>query len=152
MRQRRGLGCLVALIGLISLSCSNDDSAASTTEMSLAALDLEIKEDEIPQPVPDPDDPFAVFGLASDSNDVAATNSVTPVWLINTTSRALVVTAAGGAEVVVLDTIDGADSAFVRIETRARTVVLEAVARGSVSLGSVAVPMDAEPKRVAFPR
>jgi hypothetical protein len=72
--------------------------------------------------------------------------------MINHASESVVVSARGGAGSVVLDTIGAADSVLVRIDTRARTVVLEALAPGSVSLGTVAVPMDSEPKRVAFPQ
>ena len=72
--------------------------------------------------------------------------------MINTSAHSVVVSGRGGAESVVLDSIGAADSVLVRIETRAPTVVLEALTAGSVSLGTVAVPMDSEPKRVAFPR
>lgn len=76
----------------------------------------------------------------------------TPVWLVNQSSQPLVVTARGGAETVVVDTVAAADSAFVRINTRALTLELSARTTEGVAMGTVALSMDSEPKRAAFPR
>jgi len=94
-------------------------------------------------------DPFAAYGL--DDNDVATTSSETPVWLVNETTRPLIVTARGGAERVLIDTVEAADSALVMVNTRARTVEVSARTSEGVTIGTVALPMDSEPKRVAFP-
>ena len=84
--------------------------------------------------------------------DVIATISLTPVWLINNWRASLVVTAAGGAATVLVDTLGAADSVLVRIETRADSVTLSARSLQGDSMGTVVLRMDSEPKRAAFPQ
>jgi len=150
VQRKRALGCFV--LGLIGLACSGpQDSAIALATDSIAPWTPETAEVPRSYPLVNKDDPFGVFAVEP-TNDAEATSRITPVWMINHASESVVVSARGGAGSVVLDTIGAADSVLVRIDTRARTVVLEALAPGSVSLGTVAVPMDSEPKRVAFPQ
>jgi len=141
---------LVVFSMLIS-ACTPQDATidAATKDSVAAAPDLETSPADGPQSHANTGDPFAGFGLTS--NDVAATTSETPVWLVNETTRPLIVTARGGAERVLIDTIEAADSSFVMINTRARTVEVSARTSEGVTMATVALPMDSEPKRVAFP-
>ena len=123
-------------------------NAAATD--SVAAIDeLESSPGNDSQVPAKNEDPFAAYGLGD--NDVAATSSETPVWLVNETTRPLIVTARGGAERVLIDTVEAADSSLVMVNTRARTVEVSARTSEGVTIGTVALPMDSEPKRVAFP-
>ena len=141
----------VVLISIFGSGCTAEDTAidAEATESVASISELERSPDDESQVSAKSQDPFAGFGL--NSNDVAATSSETPVWLVNATNRPLIVTARGGAERVLIDTIGAADSALVKINTRARTVEVSARTSEGVTLGTVALPMDSEPKRVAFP-
>ncbi|MBT8479371.1 MAG: hypothetical protein KJO06_10675 [Gemmatimonadetes bacterium] len=64
----------------------------------------------------------------------------------------MIVTAAGGAERVLVDTVGVADSVLVSIETRAGTIELTARTAAGASLGLITLPMDSAPKRAAFPQ
>ena len=148
MKRTKGF---VVLISLLGSGCTAQDTAidAAATESVASISELERSPDDESQVSAKTQDPFVGFGLVS--NDVAATSSETPVWLINRTTRPVIITAQGGAERVLIDTIGAADSALVKINTRARTVDVSARTSEGVTLGTVALPMDSEPKRVAFP-
>jgi hypothetical protein len=77
--------------------------------------------------------------------------SLTPVWIINNCRTSLIITAAGGAATVLVDTLGAADSVLVRIETMADSIALSARTAEGEPMGSIALAMDSEPKRAAFP-
>jgi len=64
----------------------------------------------------------------------------------------MIVTANGGAESVVVDTLEAADSVLVSIDSRARSIELTARTLEGRPGGTVRLPMDSETKRAAFPR
>jgi hypothetical protein len=148
------LSRLILISALANLACTESPEIidAAATDPIAPEPDLETTVSQPAHVVADPSDPFVVFGLGRATNDASATVRTTPVWLVNVSAGLMVVWGAGGAERVVVDTIAAADSVLVRIETRADTVVLEALTAGRVSLGTVSVSMDSELKRVAFPQ
>ena len=141
----------VVLISILVLGCTPEDTPidAAATDSVATMYNLETSPVEELQLPANTEDPFAAFGQAN--NDVAATTSETPVWLVNRTTQPVIITAQGGAERVLIDTIGAADSALVKINTRALTVEISARTSEGVTLGTVVLPMDSEPKRVAFP-
>ena len=136
-------------IGLLCVACADSDTAASTTNSVAVASQLETGPDVAPQVDARELDPFGSFGVKS--NGAAATARETPLWLINQSRQPLIITARGGAETVVVDTVAAADSAFVRINTRALTVELSARTSAGVAMGTVVLSLDSVPKRAAFP-
>ena len=144
-------GCL--MLAAVSLGCNDQshtiDAVATDSLGSIEELDNGIEQPE--EVLRNSDDPFQVFGLREEP-DAQATISWTHVWLINNSRASLIITAAGGAATVLVDTLDAADSVLVRLETKADSVALSARTPEGVSMGSVALPMDSEPKRAAFPR
>ncbi len=152
MSVKRGMTGFIVLLTLAGPGCS--PSVATTdalaTDSVVATSSEEISQDNEPQATVRNEDPFGGFGLETTA-DAAATISETPVWLINGSNRSLIVTARGGAGSVVIDTIDAADSVLVTIDTRAHTVELVARTPDGVPMGTLALPMDSEPKRAAFP-
>jgi hypothetical protein len=147
-------GGLVALIALVGVGCTDPETVidAPATIDAIEQVAVEIEEAENAYGTANSQDPFSAFGFPAAKSVAGATTKVTPVWLINGAAGSVVISGRGGAGSVVLDTLAAADSVLVRIETRADTVVLEALSEGSTSLGTVAVPMDSKPQRVAFPR
>jgi hypothetical protein len=140
------------LAAILAIGCEDQgytiDAVATDSLVSIEELD---NGTEQPGEVrPNSDDPFQVFGLREEP-DAQATISWTHVWLINTRGS-LIITAAGGAATVLVDTLGAADSVLVRLETKADSVALSARTPEGVSMGSVSLPMDSEPKRAAFPR
>jgi hypothetical protein len=111
--------------------------------------DLETGPDKSTQPVVNSIDPFDSFGV--DTNVVKTTVDQTAVWLVNRSAQPLIVTASGGAESVVVDTVGAADSAYVMISTRAITLELSARTSEGVPMGTVTLPMDSTTRRAAFP-
>jgi len=152
MSVKRGMSGVIVLLTLAGPACSPSDETtdALATDSVVATSSEEIKRDNEPQATVRNEDPFGEFGMEA-STDAAATISETPVWLINGSNRSLIVTARGGAGSVVIDTIDAADSVLVTIDTRAHTVELVARTPDGVPMGTLALPMDSEPKRAAFP-
>jgi len=146
----RPVVCIVGL-GVLCTACvdSEDIIDASATGSVAVASQLETGPDASPQVNASTADPFGDFGV--DSNGVSATVMETPVWLVNQSRQPLIITARGGAATVVVDTVAAADSAFVRINTRALTLELSARTSGGVAMGTVVLPMDSEPRRAAFP-
>ncbi len=110
----------------------------------------ETSSDPEPQPSASQDDPFVVFELPT-VNGASATTRSTAVWLVNQATQPMIVTAAGGAESVVVDTVGAADSVLVSIDTRAPTIELTARTAAGALLGFITLPMDSAPKRAAFP-
>lgn len=141
-----GFIVLIGLIGMAGLACHQPDSVVDALATDSVAP---ASPDESRQVVVAEDDPFDDFGVTT--TDVAATITQTPVWLVNQSPQSLVITAWGGAESVVVDTVAAADSAFVRISTRALTLELSARTSDGVAMGTVALPMDSRPRRAAFP-
>lgn len=148
----KGLMGLLLLSGL-NAACGRpipkDDAA--TTDSVAVFPEPETAEDQTAQVITRSDDPFLYFGIESRVED-AATTKQTAVWMINDAAASLVVGASGGVEMVVIDTLAAGDSVLVNLETRADTVVLAAREVGGDSAGSATVPMDGQPKRIAFPR
>lgn len=141
----------VLSMSILASGCTEQDRRldAVATDSVATISELERTSADEPQLPTNAEDPFAGFGLSP--NDVAATSVETPVWLVNETTRALIVTARGGAERVVIDTVAAADSALVELNTRARTLEISARTYEGVTVGTVSLPMDSEPKRAAFP-
>jgi len=140
------------LSAVLVLGCADQTppiDAVATDSITSLEFDNEI--DESGQVQRNSDDPFLVFGVQEESA-ASATIASTYVWLVNQSERSLIVTAAGGAETVLADTLGAADSVLVRIETRADSVALSARTRAGVSMGSIALAMDSKPKRAAFPQ
>ena len=153
MHRTSALSGLVVLVAFGTIGCSAPDPAIDAPATTSAVEEEPEAGGAVSDYVTaDPEDPFAAFGFPADQNAASTTNRLTPVWLINGSDGAAIISGRGGAESVVLDTLGAADSVLVRIETRADTVVLEALSEGGAFLGTVAVPMDAQPQRVAFPR
>jgi len=142
---------LVVLLGVLSLGCAagEPENDASTTDSVVAMSDLETSPGEAAQPAVKTGDPFDTFGV--DTNVVTAMVAETPVWLINQSAQALIVTASGGAESVVVDTVGAADSTYVKISTRALVLELSARTSEGVPMGKVSLPMDSKTRRAAFP-
>jgi hypothetical protein len=141
----------IALIGVVGLACAEPNTpidASATDSFAVVSLS-ETSPGACPQVVVTRPDPFYDFGVTT--NDVVATIVEAPVWLVNESPQPLIVTAWGGAESVVVDTVAAADSAFVRISTRALTLELSARTSDGVAMGTVALPMDSRPRRAAFP-
>jgi len=138
---------LVLLFGACALGCSE-----ATPSIDVAATDAPVLAETagIEEPEITDKSPFQVFGLAS-TLDAAAT-TITPVWLVNGTRETLIVWAAAGAETVVVDTVKRLDSVLVRLETPADSVALSARTTDGRNVGRVALSMDGEAKRAAFPR
>lgn len=140
----------IVWIGAMCAACSDSKTMdASTTDSVAMASQLEPGLEVPPQVNANAVDPFADFGVVR--NDAAATAQETPLWLVNQSRQPLIITARGGAATVVVDTVAAADSAFVRINTRALTLELSARTSGGVAMGTVVLPMDSEPRRAAFP-
>lgn len=137
---------------VLVLACADHKrtiDAVATDSLSLVGLD-----DDVEKPVQvqhNSDDPFLVFGMQP-SVDALATIVSTDVWLVNHSRVSIIITAAGGAETVLVDTLAATDSVRVTIETRADSVAISARTREGVSMGSIAVPMDSKPRRAAFPQ
>jgi hypothetical protein len=110
----------------------------------------ETSSDPDPQPSGSQEDPFVVFELPT-VNGASATIRSTAVWLVNQSTQPMIVTAAGGAESVVVDTVGAADSVLVSIDTRAPTIELTARTAVGALLGFITLSMDSAPKRAAFP-
>lgn len=150
MRMNRRTARFLLLFAIWILGCSEteppidvvatDVAVQATDQETGGAEDAEVSETE----------PFQVFGLSS-VRDAAAT-TITPVWLINGTRETLVVSAVAGAATVIVDTVRRSDSVLVRLETPADSVLLSARTTEGMNMGRVALSMDAETKRVAFPR
>ena len=141
---------LLLLFGIWSLGCTESEPPidAIATDSAVQATDHETtgsKNAELSVT-----EPFQVFGLSTQQDDAATT--ITPVWLINGTRETLVVSAAAGAATVVVDTVTRSDSVLVRLETPADSVVLSARTTEGATMGRVALSMDAETKRAAFPQ
>jgi len=134
------------LISAFGLGCAAEDGTmdASATDSIAVGASGDGRQDKVKT-----QDPFDDFGLRT--NDVAATDRETPVWLVNQSAQRLIVTAWGGTENVVVDTVGASDSTFVRINTRALTLELSARTPNGVPMGTVSLPMDSRPKRAAFP-
>ena len=141
----------VFLLGSSTLGCAagEPETDASTTDSVVVVSGLETSPDESTQPAVNTGDPFDSFGV--DPNVVKATVDETAVWLVNQSAQPLIVTASGGAESVVVDTVGAADSAFVNISTRAHTLELSAHTAEGVPMGRVTLPMDSTTRRAAFP-
>ena len=141
------------LAGILALGCADQRRQvdAVATDSVVTINDAATFGEQSPQIRGTSDDPFRVFG-GNEPMDVIATISLTPVWLINNWRASLVVTAAGGAATVLVDTLGAADSVLVRIETRADSVTLSARSLQGDSMGTVVLRMDSEPKRAAFPQ
>lgn len=145
----RRIGFIVC-IGVTCTACSDFKTMdASTTDSVAVASQLRAGSEASTQVVASEADPFDDFGFGT--NGAAATAQETPVWLVNQSREPLIITARGGAATVVVDTVAAADSAFVRINTRALTLELSARTSGGVAMGTVVLPMDSEPRRAAFP-
>ena len=141
----------VFLLGASILGCAAGEPEidAPTTESVVMVSDLETSPDKSTQPVVNSSDPFDSFGV--DTNVVKTTVGETPLWLVNRSAQALIVTASGGAESVVVDTVGAADSAYVKISTRALTLELSARTAEGVPMGTITLPMDSTTRRAAFP-
>lgn len=139
------------LISAFVLGCADEDGTmdASATDSIAVGAGIEGASGDGAQDEVKMRDPFDDFGLRI--NDVSATDRQTPVWLVNQSAQRLIVTAWGGTENVVVDTVGASDSTFVRINTRALTLELSARTSNGVPMGTVALPMDSRPKRAAFP-
>ena len=139
------------LISAFALGCAAEDGTmdASATDATIVGAGIEEASADGAQDEVTTQDPFDDFGLRT--NDVAATDQETPVWLVNQSAQRLIVTAWGGTENVVVDTVGASDSTFVRINTRALTLELSARTPNGVPMGTVSLPMDSRPKRAAFP-
>ena len=148
-----GMTVSLLLAGMLASACSPVDRQidAVATDSAFMSQVPETTGDDSLEVNPNPDDPFRVFGR-TDLNDVDATITETPVWLVNESREPLIVTAHGGAAIVVVDTVAAADSVLVRIETRADSVELSARTFAGGSRGRTVLPMDAEPIRASFPR
>ena len=141
----------VFLLGALTLACAAGESEtdASTTDSVVVVSGLETSPEESTQPAVSTGDPFDSFGV--DTNVVKATVDETAVWLVNQSAQALIVTASGGAESVVVDTVGAADSAYVKISTRALTLELSGRTAEGVPMGTITLPMDLTTRRAAFP-
>jgi hypothetical protein len=141
----------VFLLGAWTLGCAagEPETDASTTDSVVLVSDLESSPDESTQPVVNNADPFGAFGV--DTNVVKAMVGETPLWLVNLSAQPLIVTASGGAESVVVDTVGAADSAYVKISTRAHTLELSARTAEGVPMGTITLPMGSTTRRAAFP-
>ena len=141
----------VFLLGASTLGCAavESETAASATDSVVVVSDLETSPDESTQPVLKTGDPFDLFGV--DTNVVKTIIGKTSLWLVNQSAQPLIVTASGGAESVVVDTVGAADSAYVKISTRAHTLELSARTSEGVPMGTITLPMDSTTGRVAFP-
>lgn len=141
----------VFLLGASTLGCAAGEpqTAASTTDSVVVVSGLETSPDEPTQPVVKKGDPFDSFGV--DRNVVKTTVDETAVWLVNQSAQPLIVTASGGAESVVVDTVGAADSAYVKISTRALTLELSARTAEGVPMGTITLAMDLTTRRAAFP-
>jgi hypothetical protein len=141
----------VFLLGASTLSCAAGEPTtdAPTTDSVVMVSDLETSPDMSTQPVIKTRDPFDSFGV--DTNGVRTTVYETAVWLVNQSAQPLIVTASGGAESVVVDTVGAADSAYVMISTRALTLELSARTSEGLPMGTVTLPMDSTTRRAAFP-
>lgn len=153
LTMARSLMAGVLIVCMLSAACADSEPMidAVATDTVATANTLEITLDKVAQLQTYTDDPFGGFELRS-SNDAIATERTTAVWLINRGSTPLIVTAVGGAEPVIVDTVAAADSAFVRIRTRAASIELSAETSDGQPGGTATLPMDSEPKRAAFPR
>ena len=141
----------VFLLGASTLGCAGGEpeTIASTTDSVVVVSDLETSPAESTQPVAKTGDPFHSFGV--DTNVAKTTVGETPLLLVNQSAQPLIVTASGGAESVVVDTVGAADSAYVKISTRALTLELLARTSEGVPMGTITLPMDSTTGRVAFP-
>jgi rRNA processing protein Gar1 len=139
------------LICVMGLACAeNDATGAVATDSVSVVSDVKTGPDGVTQVTGNALNPFDVFGVSG--NDVAATVRETPLWLVNQSTQALIVTARGGAAGVVVDTVGPADSTYVKISTRALTLELSARTSDEVPMGVVTVPMDSKTRRAAFPQ
>lgn len=152
MRENRRTPRFLLLFGIWIVGCSEPEPVPSVdavaTDSAVQATDHEsggAEDSEV-----EAAEPFQVFGLST-PRDAAAT-TITPVWLINGTRETLVVSAVAGAATVIVDTVRRSDSVLVRLETPADSVLLSARTTEGVNVGRVALSMDAETKRAAFPR
>lgn len=139
------------LLSALVLGCAEENGTidAAATDSVAVAAGVEVASGDGEQHTVGTGDPFDDFRL--NRNDVAATDMETPVWLVNQSAQRLIVTAWGGAESVVVDTVGASDSTFVRISTRALTLELSARTPNGVPMGTVSLPMDSRPRRAAFP-
>ena len=153
MRVKRGLTAFVLALCIYSIGCKPDNGAidATATDSTAVAMSQENSTDVRTQEAKPKDDPFAVFAVESPT-DVAATIASTPVWLVNESPQALIVTANGGADDVVVDTLGAGDSVLVSLDTRARWIELTARTLQGRPGGTMRLPVDSEAKRAAFPR
>ena len=152
MRAVRRIAGSLLLVGTCALGCSETESSidAVATDLAAPATEHEISQDTAMEPAGSVEDPLEVFGLSAPTD--AAATIVTPVWLINRSRDALIVSAAGGAATVIVDTVSASDSVLVRIATPADSVVLSARTIRGIFMGRVGLLMDAEKKRAAFPQ
>jgi len=124
-----------------------DRDAADSARTPGAAL--EAQEPDLPTPL-DAEDPFAAFGFSSRSVADTTTRRIA-VRVVNRGVGRLIVRADGGAGSVILDTLEAADSARVRLETRADSVRLFATDVTGVEVGSWWLRPDSLEVRAAFP-
>ncbi len=151
--MKPGMAVFVVALCIHGVGCTTDDAPidAVATDSVVATIDPEISPHTGTQVNQTNNDPFGIFTVEA-ATDVATTVLTTPVWLINESPQAMIVTANGGAESVVVDTLEAADSVLVSIDSRARSIELTARTLEGRPGGTVRLPMDSETKRAAFPR
>lgn len=151
--MKPGMAVFVVALCIYGVGCRQDGATidAPATDSVAVTMDQEISPDTGAQAKQTNDDPFGVFTVEA-ATDVATTILTTRVWLINESRQALIVTANGGAESVVVDTLEAVDSVLVSIDTRARSIDLTARTFEGLPGGTIQLSMDSETQRAAFPR
>ena len=139
------------MLSVLILACADHAEIDAVATETTPAPEFVNNQHESSQVQRSEDDPFLVFGMHK-QEAASATIISTYVWLVNQSRISLIVTAAGGSETVLVDTLGAADSVLVRIETRADSVALSARTPEGMSMGSITLSMDSKPKRAAFPQ
>jgi len=150
---KSGMAVYLLALSIYGVGCANDDATidAVATDSVAVPMNEEISPDTTAQLKQTNDDPFGIFTVET-TEDVSTTIVTTPVWLINASPQALIVTANGGAASVVVDTLEAADSVLISIDTRARSIDLSARTLEGRPGPTIKLSMDSETKRAAFPR
>lgn len=150
----RGYTALALLTAVLVSSCSQPDrhfDVVATDSTVLGKETVDHTSDTRIERVMQTEDPFFIFGFST-TTDAAATNSLTLVWLHNTSRELVVVEAEAGAGRVVVDTVAPSDSVQVTIDTRADSVRFIAETLGGAAMGQIALPMGFGLQKAAFPR
>jgi hypothetical protein len=106
------------LLSAVGVGCAGGDATIDASATAAVVLEggFQAAPGDDTQENVKTSDPFDDFGLSR--NAVATTDRETPVWLVNQSPQSLIVTAWGGAENVVVDTVGASDSTFVRWSCR----------------------------------